>query len=144
MGGHKSRIRALAFIRKPYLGFCCSAMDKAWVNQTSSPRPKSHPAVVWAEEVIRASGKSLFVSAVACCCFGPSHGGPTAAIVVVSLLIFFFASSMCDYMPVFGEPSAEKPYHTFKAFWPRYLAEHREPRDRVVHVFEFFGVATFM
>jgi hypothetical protein len=47
-------------------------------------------------------------------------------------------------MPVLGHPAEDKPYHSFKDFWPRYLAEHREPRDRVAHVFECFGVGLFM
>jgi hypothetical protein len=71
-------------------------------------------------------------------------GGPSITIACGAVLLFLLAEQLCDYMPVLGKPFEDKPYHTFKSFWPRYLAEHREPRDRVAHVFEFSGVVLFM
>jgi len=109
-----------------------------------SPKPQSHPAVVWSEEVLRAAGKSLLASAVSRCLFGTSVDGPSTATTCGAILLFLVARKLCDCMPVLGKPFEDKSYHTFKSFWPRYLAEHREPRDRVAHVFEFFGVVLFM
>merc|ERR1712039_459085 len=48
-------------------------------------------------------------------------------------------------MPVFGPVDKEKAaYPDFKRFWHMYVGEHKNPKDRVAHVFEFFGVLAFM
>lgn len=119
-------------------------MDKAWENETRSATPTGSPVLVWLEEVARAAGKSLIVSAVARCVLGASSGGPSSGVVIVSIVLLLAAARLADFMPVWSKPAEEKIYPSFKSFWPRYLAEHREPRDRVAHVFEFFGVAAFM
>lgn len=106
--------------------------------------PKGHPVLVWLEEVMLVAGKSLLVSAVTWCAIGTSRGGPSAVTVCVSVALLLASARLADCIPVLGQPAEEKVYSTFREFWPRYLAEHREPRDRVAHVFEFFGVAAFM
>lgn len=119
-------------------------MDRSWINQTVSPKPKGHPAAVWAEEVVLATGKSLLASAASRCVFGASGLGPSSSTVCSALLLLLMAAWLCDLMPVLGKPVEDKMYHSFESFWPRYLAEHREPRDRVAHVFEFACVLAFM
>jgi len=121
-----------------------SVMQSEWANQTISPKPQGHPAVVWAEEVLRASGKSLFASALSRCVLGASAGGAPTYVVGGAIMLFVLAARLSDCMPILGKPVEDKPYHSFGNFWPRYLAEHREPRDRVAHVFEFLGVVLFM
>merc|ERR1719401_697714 len=102
-------------------------MQGSWINQTVSPKPESHPAVVWTEEVLRAAGKSLLASALSRCLFGSSTDGPSTAQTCGAVLLFLLAGKLCDCMPVLGQPFDDKPYLTFASFWPRYLAEHREP-----------------
>jgi len=119
-------------------------MEPSWKNDTVSPKPKAHPAAVWVEEVVRASGKSLLASALSRVLLGASAGAPPVAAVMGAALLLVLTARMCDRMPMLGKPVGDKPYHSFRDFWPRYLAEHREPRDRVAHVFEFFGVLLFM
>merc|ERR1719188_828241 len=86
----------------------------------------------------------MVVSALTWCVLGNSRYEPSAVAVSVSVLLLLSSSWVADSMPRLGNPAPEKVYPTFRAFWPRYLAEHREPRDRVSHVFEFFGVVLFM
>jgi len=106
--------------------------------------PKGHPFMVWAEEVGLASGKSLLASAATWCVVGASRGGPSALVVCASVALLLASAWLADCMPVLGPAADEKMFPTFRSFWPQYLAEHREPRDRVAHVFEFFGVLVFM
>jgi len=119
-------------------------MDMAWENQTKSPKPKGSPVSVWLEEVVLATGKSLCVSAATWCVLGAGTAGASPGPVGISIILLLVAARLADAMPVWGQPAEEKVYHSFAAFWPRYLAEHKEPRDRVAHVFEFFGVMAFM
>merc|ERR1712187_410617 len=86
----------------------------------------------------------LLASALSRILFGASGGDPSAMTLTFAVAVFVLAARLCDHAPTLGAPVEEKPYHSFRAFWPRYLAEHREPRDRVAHVFEFFGVVLFM
>jgi len=106
--------------------------------------PKGHPFMVWAEEVGRASGKCLLASAATWLMLGASRGGPSAMVVCASVALLLASARLADCMPVLGAAADEKVYPTFRSFWPHYLAEHREPRDRVLHVFEFFGALAFM
>jgi len=131
--------------RRPLRSSPPRAMQPSWANQTRSPKPGAHPAAVWAEEVARACGKSLLASALSRCAFGASAGSPPAVAATLAAVALLLAGAwLCDCAPVLGQPVEDKVYHSFEAFWPRYLAEHREPRDRVAHVFEFFGVVLYM
>merc|ERR1712217_341669 len=96
------------------------------------------------EEIARAAGKSMAVPALTWCVFGSIRYEPSVAAICVSVLLLLSSAWVADLMPMLGNPAPSKTYPTFKSFWPRYLAEHREPRDRVAHVFEFFGVLAFM
>lgn len=117
----------------------------SWPNQTRDVKSPPAGPVVLGPIVFAFLAAPMFVVQWALRRMGtPCLKAVPSKMLLGLLALAAVAVPLGDRMPLFGKPAEAKIYHSFGSLWTRYLAEHREPRDRVAHFFEASYVMLWM
>lgn len=124
-------------------------IDVAWPNQTRDKQPPPvGPLVLFPISVIFLATPMLLIQQALARFGGEKLKFKDSTVPWPMLLKLLAASAFAipvgNRMPILGKPVSEKMYRTFFELWPRYVAEHQEPRDRVAHFLEITGVFLWM